>query len=1186
MAAVFEETLMALGDWAVDVDFKPTTKDLMVDADGNTRNLELLLWDTSVSPEALVYPPMVLKRWSGDETGLTFGGLGALWHLGFGEIGPTVPEGREYLSGATMLSNGTFDLGDRFWRRPSEDSRWVINGGRATNLGGLGTDDVLEFDRLFPLRPGNEYQAIALNVSGAGRLRVRIIMKGRFNPPNILGDPVFAGAGWSLTPGVVTVEPGLGSGGGAALTFGPIPKPKPIDVDFSSSAGWALGPTMSVSGGALVCSPNPQPVLNSDPGFETGTGYTDSIGPPSAPMSDDIDLVNLPAEAHSGGWVMRVGPNTQHQVFANADLSASSTTFPNWYDSSSSADPDFVFYIDPVGGLNGAHAAVTDGVATSTPPGTARAIKYLRTDASTGVGGVQAYDVRPGERYLYEQYIRAAPGTDGTAYASLNLPHPTVPALSTWLKSNVLEGVKVSDDIFNRVAIPEFTIPANRTKIYGLFEVHNHLTGYWALGLAILTRTRGNRAEIQSDATYPITANTRHVVSALMRTGELGVGNVRFGVILTGAGMEPRRVDIGGSTDYAWTYVPQDVTPTAGYTDARLFVTGLDLSESAWIDNLTLTQVEGNTDVSTFTPVPVVSGHRYLLEADVEMLGATRGTVTVGLTLSGPTVTDHDVPISFGVADGGGIKADMTDVIPGPDYDTATLYVRSTDVESGPFKVHKVTLTKMDNNTVTSTGPAVGVTPERTYRWTEYVRSGTGLQRGTVKLEVECPRSGHDAIVFDSIPMEATEGERKQIVFEFSTPSGYDEIVPKIINTDGEGDSWYVGGGELRDTDTGSVVFDSVTIDPVNVSPFVNAIAPEGAESVGVAVIAEEGTGPWSVGGVSLVRSVDVPATGADVAGDLLVDPETGNPLSIVAGTIDASTPIPYDWSPVDLTHLAAMVHLCDVVADPPLEFQLTPTIPAALDLGPSADVFTDHAPDSATPVVFLPGDLDVVALPRVESNVEARPTHIKLLGAELQTVTGKPFLITATAQVPGPVQLGANNLPITRTKRVNLPTVDHIGYAQARADDLARQEAEPPFSLTVVVNEFDEETADTLGEDHRPPYKVGDWVYGFKPEAGLIGPAASATNIEGETVFPRRLRVLSRKRELADIGTEGSRYRIEMRRPDGTTFDLPGVNPSVANVTTLTVGDRFLQWEADPQGLSEIEQWSADRAFRGRASA
>ncbi len=104
-----------------------------------------------------------------------------------------------------------------------------------------------------------------------------------------------------------------------------------------------------------------------------------------------------------------------------------------------------------------------------------------------------------------------------------------------------------------------------------------------------------------------------------------------------------------------------------------------------------------------------------------------------------------------------------------------------------------------------------------------------------------------------------------------------------------------------------------------------------------------------------------------------------------------------------------------------------------------------------------------------------------------------------------------------------------------------------------------------------------------YKPEAGLKGGPESATTIEGATVFPLGKRLLSRAREFADVGEAESRFRLEMLRPDGSVYPLPGVRPSEKNLTTLTVGDRFLPWESDPQGQSESDQYFADRASRPR---
>ncbi len=1182
MAVIVQVDLMATGNWSVDLD--PTLVNLsdLAREDGTARDHHLLVWDTLATPEALTYPPLVLRRVTPGAEGLAIGGVGPLWHTGHEGVGPRITY-REFISGANILSNGEFDRGEEYWVK-AQDSGWVLGGGLAVNAGGLSVDDVLEFDRKFGTIPGHAYRLTASGVSGAGSLRVRILFEGRFNPPNLLPDPLFAGGGWALTDGLVSITPGAGADGTNALTFGPIPKPQLIaNSEFDDATGWTLGPAFFIGGGGLVALANPQPQYIGDPGFETGAGWTPSIGPPSNPMSPDITIVNNPGEAKSGSWVMKVGPVTQHQVFRNADFGEGHSY---WYPSSTDAEPHSVWEVDETEGNDGTRCLRTTGWSTAGRPGP-ETIKYLRVDPVEGGGGPETSPVRPGEQYFLEAYFKAAPGSEGQALISVMIPHPTVPGHDVWFHSSQrLNGVDMSDLRWARATISNLTIPSNRFAINALVEIRNHGLGYWYLDRYTMTRTQGNRAETISDTSYPVVANTGYELAALVRAGgDMQVGSVRLGVMLTGPGKDPLPIDIDkGFTDYVYAPVTVSVRPPTGYDTATPFIAGLDIIGESWVDNIIFTKVENNTDVARYAPVPVIEDQRYLLECEVTCINATRGSVAVGVTLSGPDVADYDIEVTTAATGDITLRAiPPTEVRPAPGYTTASLYVRSTDVEGGTFLMDRPKLTKMDNNTATSAGGSVTVTPQRSYRWTEYVRSGPNLQRGTVKLVATCVRAGFDPVVFDSVPMESTANERKVIEHTFTPPSGYAQVDLSIVGTDIEGDNWYVSGGEMRDVDTGTVVFDALsTPDPSGASPFVDAVAPEGAESVRASVIVMAGTSSWSVGAATLARTGVALSTAADIAAELLTDPQTGAPLSVLPGIFDADQVIPYDWTARNLTDRAALHHLVDVVAAPSLEFKINAALPPTMDLSPFP--FVDHAPGSDSPVVYRPRDLDVISLPRIESNTETRADVIEVIGAELQTVSGRPFLVTARALVPGASERGIDNQPrALRTKQVHLGTVEHVGYAQARADALAAQEAEPPLSVTAVLNEIDDDLADELGVDARPPTDVGDYVYAWDPANGLRGGPEYATTISGEVVFPRRVRLLSRVREHASVGAPGSRYRLEMLRSDGTTFPLTGVVPSDADVTTITIGDRFLPWEADPQGRDEIEQWAEDRASRPR---
>lgn len=1024
MSLQVKEDLMAPETFGVDIDYTPAVKDNLVDEDGRPRKLWVLVYNAD---DVLVYPPMLLLRIDGDEEGLHLEGFGALWSLGAFGVGPTISD-REYVSGFDKLSNGPFNLGELYWRLASEGSRWLFSlPGLATNAGGLDADDVLESDEKFPTRPGYAYRAEANGVYGAGRLRIRIIFEGRFRPANLWPNGDLAtDAGWTTSPyASIVVDPANSYNSTSAKVIRCLPIPK---------ASWTDN-------------------------FEGGSSWTDVTTP--APMSDDIDIVNEPSQAFDGSWVMRVGPVTQHQVFTNADFGQG---LHFWFPSSTDAEPDLdAWQVWPGDGVNGSDGIITAGYATAGRTGP-ETIKYLRADVTDG-GGVDTYDVKPGETYRAECYAAAAPGSEGQAYISIMIPHPTVPAHDIWWKSEELSGLPPNDDWRWKVLnIENLTIPENRFDLNALIEVHNHGLGYWKFDHFTLTRIRGNRAKIVSNTLIPVEADTDYEVSALMRNGDdMQVGNVRVGVELQGPAVETQSEgEDKNSTDFVWDRAARTVRPSTGYTTARFFVAAQDVLGSMWVDHFTLIQ--------------------------------------------------------------------------------------------------------LNNNRTSVVGSSFAVTPERTYTVSCKYHSDATLQRGNIRISVRLTRTGHPDVTVPSSVQDGTAGDRRVLSFTMTPPSGYATGTATVTFTDIEGGMFYAGAFSVVDNDTGSVVYDALSDDPTGFGPYVDATAPDGAESVRVAVVAESDSSGWIVDGVSLKRTGVTPATGAAIVADLLTDPETGLPLSLSAGTINAPAVIPYDWVIQNQTNRAALDHLCAVVYDGGLEYRVNATAPATIDVAPSADLFTDHSPDSDSPITLLPEDIDVVDLDDPEVDVSERATVIRLFGAERQTVSGRPFLITADAEVPGAVEYDYNGRAIVRVKPVSDGTVDHHGYAQAYADDLALRESEPALNLSAKLS----------GRDTRPPFSVGDWLYVYHPEAGLEDPD-NVQEIEGLTVFPRRVRVLSRER------AHGPSYRIVMRRSDGTTFDLPGVRHSPEDATVLTIGDRLPEFVVDPQGASAGQQYMKDRASRPR---
>ena len=1150
---------MALGAFSVDVDYGLGLYEEFVDEEGRARKVHFLFYDALGN---LKCAPMLLQGILPDGEGMTLTGCGVRWYLGFGNIGPMIVD-REYVSGFDKLGNGSFDLDDLDWRRPAEGSLWLPTSGTAFCPGGLHVDDVLQSDEPFKTRPGYSYMVTAEGVHGSGRLRVRAIFTGRFNPPDLLTNGDFEGGGVGWTPGAhMAITTTGGRTAPSAMQVDPITKPQLLtNGDFASgSAGWTLGATFQVLVGALIANPNTQPQYIGDPFFLSGDGEWVGVGP----NIGDVAIINDPSKGLGAGWVMGAGPVTQHQVLVNADFG---TGLSNWYPSSTDADPHAVWETDPTEGVNGTACVRTTGWSTAGRAGP-ETIKYLRA-TRLNTGGVVTYEVIPGENYRVECHFKAAPGSEGQALASIMIPHPTVAGHDTWWHSTEVDGVKNDDLRWNTVSIENVTVPPNRFELNALIEVRNHGLGYWYADHYTITRTRGNRAQIQYRTPIDVIPETRYQLSAYVRSDEfLQVGSVRMGVILEGDGLIPLVIDgQQGDTDFVWSRVIVDVRPPTGYTSATPFVAALDIiGAPVWIHGITFTKVENNSDTTTHSTFDVIPDQRYLLSADLTAVGATRGTVTVGVTLSGPGLADQDFEVRPGTLDDLKTKAVSTEVRPPEGYVTATVFVRSTDVEGGVFVIDNIRFTKVDNNSTSAPGTPFSVIPQRTYRWTQAVRSGPNLQRGTVRLSVRCTRADHDDVVFDSSPMSGTDGDWKFIDFSFTPPSGYNTITPSIVATDVEGDAWYLDDGSIRDSDTSTAVFDAPVDDPAGTSHSIVASAPDGAEDVRVAVVAEAGSTGWIVGAVTLKRYGVTPSTAEEIVHDLLHDPATGLPLAVGPGTITCPDVIPEDWEITNQHNSQALDTLCNVVASPPLEYHVNVAIPPSIDVGPAEVVFDDHHKDSATPFILTATDVDVGKLPPSRIDMMERATEVLVAGTERQTVAGRSMLITALAQVGSTPQLDWNQNPIRRTRNVSDATVDHRRYAQALADDLAVDEGDPPVTVTFTL----------YGANTRPATKVGDWIYLDHPEAGFHDPT-NPVDVRGRTAYPQRTRILTRSRSF------GPSHSIVVRREDGSSFALTGINWSPEDSTTLTVGDRRPDWQRNPSGPSAGVQYTRDRLARPR---
>jgi hypothetical protein len=434
---------------------------------------------------------------------------------------------------------------------------------------------------------------------------------------------------------------------------------------------------------------------------------------------------------------------------------------------------------------------------------------------------------------------------------------------------------------------------------------------------------------------------------------------------------------------------------------------------------------------------------------------------------------------------------------------------------------------------------------------------------------MRCTRPGHADVILPGTTISGSDEYGEQIaVATFTPPSGYTTGYLQLYSEDV---FWgYITVSDeatLFDTDGSTKVFDA--IGPASAAVYtevaVTATVPGGTTSMHWEAHAETGAGEWLLDDAGLTHLAP-PVTSAQVVASLLLDPDTGAPLPVVAGTIVGAETIPYDWHVYNLTNHDALEHFSRVVASPPREWRVNND--RTLDWDVAEDLFVDHAPGTASEIIFVDGSDVDIAVPRTSEDTTDRPTKVRLIGAERKYANGQNAIIAASAEVPG-TEVDYLGNPANRSLLIEDSTVNHYGYAAALLTDQVTKLAEPPQNVTVTLK----------GLSTRPPHGVGDWLYVYKPDAGLTTDPASTpvAMVEGEATWPVGKRLLGRTRRL------GTSHRIVIRRLDGTTFDL-GAHTRIrweTDVTTLELGERPYEFAADSQGGDVGIQF-----LRSRASA
>lgn len=585
-------------------------------------------------------------------------------------------------------------------------------------------------------------------------------------------------------------------------------------------------------------------------------------------------------------------------------------------------------------------------------------------------------------------------------------------------------------------------------------------------------------------------------------------------------------------------------------------------------------------------PQPVLPGQEYemwMVARTNPGFTDTDGDIFLDIVLDGPGMTPKHIETPHARPDAGSSAWRLLHVkfSVDPGYYIGTPVVLVQDQTLGQWDFDDISLIRVKGNYDAVQGPAIIQTPERSYRWDMPYRVDISVTDAIVQMRAVAVGLDRTPIIIDGPSLSPNvDAPGLQVAsFDVRLPSGYVAFYPQVYIGDVHAGAYFLGQGTIVDTDSSTYTIDT-DVAPAAATGGIftrSSIAPAGAESVHLELVAESSSGPWIAHNASFIRTDSGPVDGDQIIADIRIDPVTGLPLSLDAGTISCPEGIPYDWVATNLSALERLNHYCTVISDPPREYRVNPGFAPTLDVGIAEDVCTDHTPVGPSPIVLLKRDIDVVDIPPTALDVDTQPTEIWVIGAERKLRDGRTIVITANALVPGSAEVDFHGFASRRTEIVTDGTVDHIGYAQALATDIADRAAAPAPSVTVKLNPLDAATAATLDSYTRPDCPPGDWVYVYHPEAGLQDPD-NETTIEGAPAFPVRLRIYGRQRQL------GPSSRVALRRTNGSVLDpLPGVLFSDEDSTTLMLGDRPPDWMSDPQGGNPGVQYVSDRKSRPR---
>lgn len=599
------------------------------------------------------------------------------------------------------------------------------------------------------------------------------------------------------------------------------------------------------------------------------------------------------------------------------------------------------------------------------------------------------------------------------------------------------------------------------------------------------------------------------------------------------------------------------------------------------------TQTEGTWEVTSYGPwgevafpdfpsvggraglaqtVPVEPNTRYRVSVFVADFTGTDGNAYLQVNETNGTDTTTN-EMRFEPTDGGSnFQVREIEVNTREDTTQLSIFLVVTDQTAGTWLFTLARIQKIEGNTCQiSLVDPFQIIPGRSYRAFFETQSELTQVAGDLKVVAQYVSavSSRDDVYLDVGSIDNTEGFVKLLDYSLNPPSGYDFCYLHLIGKDIYGGGFVVGRGVVLDNDNSTRVIEAWSSETeagyTQYWEDFDRECPEGTERIHVEIVAEEGSAGWVVDDIELRRVNATISTTADVIDYLCRNPNNGAYL-VTPGTIE-DTALPYDQRVRNMTSRTYLKHFSRAVMLT-REWRITPE--NVLSWGTPEALYDDR-----TDFVLKPSDVELLEEPVTEESAENSLQNVKVIGAELHPVGNRHSVLEAIATVDPGDKVDYFGTPWDRTRLVSDATVDHIDYAVSLAEYEAARSAENRQSVRLRVS-------DTRALERLGGVKVGDWIYVYAPDAGLVD-GDNEMSIEGEVVWPKRVRLISRSRKC------GNGFRAEIRTSDNDLIPLENVQWENETTAEIEVGDWRPEFVSDPMGGAAGGQFMRYRASSPR---